>query len=169
MAISNDEYPKQLEEIQQALFQLQAGDDDLKYILIKDFDLAIEFSRLKNILGTLNTLLVIVAKLHTFLIKTPERFEKIDLILHDIHKVQQLLIREPVGVIGATGPSGATGCPGPVGYTGATGPTGPNGTITFVSTSTMPVPIPKPEPSRYYTFICRADERHHQKLNIGYE
>ncbi|HBF37308.1 MAG TPA: hypothetical protein DDW50_08300, partial [Firmicutes bacterium] len=161
--------------IQRAIFQLPAEDDELKDIVTKDVELAVEYSQGENILGTINTLAVVVTELHTYLLKAPGLFIKINPILKDIHYAQQLLIRKPVEVIGATGPegcpgpvgySGATGatgpegCPGPVGYSGATGSTGPSGITTFVSTSTIPIiPIKKPESMTYYTFICRADRR----------
>jgi hypothetical protein len=100
---------------------------DLREVLLNDLDLALKCLKKDDILCVLNVLGVIFDKLVAFLLSRPDLCAKIIPLLKFINKIQQILLRLPIRVVGATGATGPTGPTGPVGATGATGATGPTG------------------------------------------
>ena len=140
MANSNQEHGKQLEEIREQIANL-ALRDYFKEIVEEDIDLAIRYLHQDNILGVIQALAVIVAKLHTHLLAYPDLCLQVEPILVCIYRLQQRLIKIPLAVMGPTGlmgPMGHTGATGPIGHsgpagfpgvTGHTGATGPKGEI----------------------------------------
>lgn len=166
MANSDHKYHKQLEQIHDQIFNLTI-DEGFKKIIIEDIELATMCLQHNNILGVINALAVVVAKLQTCLHKAPDLCCEIEPLLVSIHHFQQILIRIPIVTVGPPGPMGATGPIGPIGCTGPTGSvgaTGPGGSTTFVSTCTLPmVPIKKCECRPKYTFICRTDNSHQHR------
>jgi hypothetical protein len=116
-------------------------EEGFRDILLEDIELAVECFKEKNILSVLNCLGVLVGKLQTHVILSCCHYSVIEKLLISIHRLQQILIKLPVCIVGPTGPTGATGATGPIGPmgpTGATGPTGPGGTTTII-TSSSPV------------------------------
>jgi hypothetical protein len=135
--------------IESLLFEIRAGissldvAEDFKHSLSADIELANLCFKEKNILSVLNCLGVLSSKLQTHVILSRCRYSVIEKSLLDIHHLQQLLIRLPLGICGPTGPTGPAGTPGPIGPPGATGPAG---TTTIVTTSSAPIarlPIPQ--------------------------
>jgi hypothetical protein len=66
------------------------------------------------------------------LLSCPDKCSLIMPLLALINRIQQIIIRIPIRVVGPTGPTGPTGATGPsgaVGTTGATGATGPSGAV----------------------------------------
>jgi hypothetical protein len=102
---------------------------DLREVLLNDLDLALKCLKKDDILCVLNVLGVIFDKLVAFLLSRPDLCAKIIPLLKFINKIQQILLRLPIRVVGATGATGPTGPTGPVGATGATGATGPAGAM----------------------------------------
>ena len=103
---------------------------DLQDVLLRDINLAKECLEKGNILCVLNVLGVIFDKLVAQLLNCPDLCHEIIPILLFINRIQQILLRIPIRVVGptgATGPTGPTGPQGATGVTGATGPTGPRG------------------------------------------
>jgi hypothetical protein len=142
-------------EIQGEILSLNV-EEDFRHILVEDIELAVACFKEKNILSIINCLAVLVGKLQTYCIFSCCQHAEIEKLLICIHRLQQILIRLPVciigptGATGATGPGGSHGHTGPIGATGATGPSGATGTTT-VTTCTLPVscfPIPKTVPAK---------------------
>ena len=100
---------------------------DFKNVLFEDIELAKECLEDDDILCVINVLGVIFDKLVARLLECPNLCNEIVPILMFINTIQQILLRIPIGIVGATGPTGATGPAGPAGATGATGATGPAG------------------------------------------
>src|SRR5690554_6001607 len=107
---------------------------DFRAVLYRDVELAIECLEDEDILCVLNVLGVIFDKLVAQLLNCPDLCSVIIPLLLFINRIQQVLIRIPIGVIGPTGPTGPTG---PKGATGATGPQGPQG-VTGATGATGP-------------------------------
>jgi len=107
---------------------------DLRAVLSRDVELAMECLEDEDILCVLNVLGVIFDKLVAQLLNCPDLCSVIIPLLLFINRIQQVLIRIPIGVIGPTGPTGPTG---PKGATGATGPQGPQG-VTGATGATGP-------------------------------
>ena len=100
---------------------------DFKEVLLEDVALALKCLAKEDVLCVINVLGVIFDKLVAFLLKRPDLCDDIIPILLLINKIQQILLRLPIRVVGATGATGPTGPTGPRGVTGATGATGPAG------------------------------------------
>jgi hypothetical protein len=123
LANPNQEYAKLMDEIREQFVKLPFK-EGLKQIILEDIELAINCLKNGNILGAINALSVVVGKIQTHLLMVPDLCHKVEPLLISIHKFQQMLIKIPIGTIGATGPMGATGPTGPTGPTGHTGPDG---------------------------------------------
>lgn len=98
-----------------------------KEVLLADAELALKCLEKRDFLCVLNVLGVIFDKLVAFLLKRPDLCEVIIPLLALINKIQQILLRLPLRIVGPTGATGPTGPTGPTGATGATGATGPTG------------------------------------------
>lgn len=95
-----------------------------KGLLLEDINLAIERFKKGDLQSVMNSLSVIVAKIHTRQKNDP--CAVVAPLLADIHHLQQVILSKQ-----ATFPQGSTGPRGPKGATGATGPSGPAGFITL--------------------------------------
>ncbi len=98
-----------------------------KEVLLADAELALKCLEKRDFLCVLNVLGVIFDKLVAILLKRPDLCEVIIPLLALINKIQQILLRLPLRIVGPTGATGPTGPTGPTGATGATGATGPTG------------------------------------------
>ena len=92
-----------------------------------DVELALKCLEKRDFLCVLNVLGVIFDKLVAFLFKRPDLCDVIIPILAFINRIQQIILRIPIRVVGATGATGPTGPTGPTGATGATGAVGAAG------------------------------------------
>ena len=116
---------------------------NLKAVLMEDINHAIVNLK-KNLSAVLNSLTVIIEKLHSRQQVSQCQSADFAPLLADLHQLQQAILtmiskggnpgpRGPSGAIGYTGytgatvPSGAAGNIGATGYTGATGPSGVTG------------------------------------------
>lgn len=118
-----------LEKLRELILQAKLP-KDLQDVLLDDIKLAKECLKKDNILCVINVLGVIFDKLVAQLLNCPDLCHEIIPILLFINRIQQILLKIPIRVVGptgATGPTGPTGPRGPQGATGATGPTGPRG------------------------------------------
>ena len=125
------EIEAKLQEIETQLTDLTLK-NDFKKIIREDLDLAKSYLKNQNILGVINCLLVVVGKLHSHALAAHCHCDAIEPLLLCIHRLLQILIKCPIGIIGptgATGPMGPEGKPGPKGATGATGPAGKDGAV----------------------------------------
>ena len=102
---------------------------EFKEVLLADVELALKCLEKRDFLCVLNVLGVIFDKLVAFLFKRPDLCDVIIPILAFINRIQQIILRIPIRVVGATGATGPTGPTGPTGATGATGATGPSGAV----------------------------------------
>ena len=115
-------------------------EEDFRQILLEDIELAALCFKEKNILSVLNCLGVLVGKLQTHVILSRCHYSVIEELLLSIHRLQQILVKLPVSIIGPAGATGPAGIPGPM---GATGPTGTTAIITTSSSPVSCVPILK--------------------------
>lgn len=125
-------------------------DEEFRRGIDKDIELAMESFKGKNILSVLNCLTVIVGKLHTYILSSGCHSSVLEKLLINIHRLQQILIRLPVCVMGPTGATGATGATGPA------GPVGPGGTMTAITSACSATGFPvspktpsKPRPGQF--------------------
>jgi hypothetical protein len=140
-------------EIQGEIAQLNV-EEDFRQLLLEDIELAALYFKERNTLSVLNCLAILAEKLQSHVILARCHYSVVEKLLTGVHRLQRILIKLPICIIGPTGPTGATGATGPtgpmgpVGANGMTGPTGPAGTTT-ITTSSYPVsgfPIPEKTP-----------------------
>jgi hypothetical protein len=131
-------------EIRDEITNLNA-EEDFRHILLEDIKLAALCFKEKNILSVLNCLGVLAGELQSQVILSRCHYSVVEKLLTCIHRLQQLLIRLPVsiiGPIGPTGPAGPIGATGPAGNLGSMGPMDPGVNEPTEETAILSGPCP---------------------------